>query len=259
MTALINGHNGAPAPLELGRLLAGRHLVVVGGTGFLGKVWLSYLLHHFPEIGQIHLVVRAKGDMSAQQRFEREIAPSAVFDPVRQTHGANYEAWLASKVVPVFGDVVKPFCGLDVGLREELRGKIDAVVNVSGVVDFDPPLDEALEVNAFGVQNLVALARDLGSVPLLHTSTCYVAGNRTGVVEEKHPYEHPFPRASELERSHWEPDREISECLDVIEQARHRGNDAFRQSRFLDEAKKNLRDRSEPARGKVLENEVQKV
>ena len=28
-----------------------------------------------------------------------------------------------------------------------------------------------LEVNAFGVKNLAALARDLGNLPLLHTST----------------------------------------------------------------------------------------
>ena len=26
----------------------GARLLVMGGTGFLGKVWLSMLLHHFP-------------------------------------------------------------------------------------------------------------------------------------------------------------------------------------------------------------------
>ncbi len=58
------------------------------------------------------------------------------------------------------------------GLGEErvaaLRGKIAAVVNVAGVVDFNPPLDEALEVNAFGVNNLVGLAKALGA-PVMHT------------------------------------------------------------------------------------------
>jgi long-chain acyl-CoA synthetase len=150
-------------------------------------------------------------------------------------------------------------CGLDSHLRDELRGSVDAVVNASGVVDFDPPLDEALEVNAFGVQNLVGLARDLGDLPLLHTSTTYVAGSRTGFIEETDPRTHPFPRAAELERAHWDPDREIAECLNVIEQARHRSTDAFRQSRFLDEAKRNLLDRGEPARGATLEAEVERV
>ncbi|HVR19482.1 MAG TPA: AMP-binding protein, partial [Polyangiaceae bacterium] len=200
-----------------------------------------------------------KGGQSAEERFWKEIVPTAVFDPLREAHGAGFEAFLRDKVTPVAGDVVQPFCGLDAGLREDWRGNVDAVVNVAGVVDFDPPLDEALEVNAFGVQNLTALAKDLGSIPVLHTSTCYVAGTRTGHIDETNPLEFPFPRADVLERSHWDPDREIAECLDVIEQARHRASDAFRQSHFLDEAKKNLAERGEPARGAVLEAEVQKV
>ncbi|MGC4095345.1 MAG: SDR family oxidoreductase [Polyangiaceae bacterium] len=253
--ASANGH----APLELSKLLANKTLVVVGGTGFLGKVWLSFVLTRFPDIARIYLVVRPKGGSTAEQRFDRDLLGSAVFAPLRERYGAGFADFLRSKVHPVAGDVVQPFCGLDPVLRQQISGSVDAVVNVSGVVDFDPPLDEALEVNAFGVQNLVALARDFGGVPLLHTSTCYVAGTRTGFVEETDPSEHPFPRAGELDRVHWDADREIAECLDVIEQARHRSSDAFRQSHFLDEAKKNLLDRSEPARGRVLDTEVQKV
>jgi long-chain acyl-CoA synthetase len=251
--------SGGAASLDLDATFEGRRIVVLGGTGFLGKVWWSFLLARFPSVGHLYLVVREKGGQSAEERFWKEIVSSAVFDPIRKAHGAGFEAFLRDKVTPVAGDVVQPFCGLEAGLREDLRGNVDAVVNVAGVVDFDPPLDEALEVNAFGVQNLTALSRDLGSVPVLHTSTCYVAGSRTGHIDEASPLEFPFPRADSLERSHWDPDREIAECLDVIEQARHRASDAFRQSRFLDEAKKNLAECGEPARGAVLEAEIQKV
>jgi long-chain acyl-CoA synthetase len=257
-SALVRS-TGALPTLDLDAAFEGRRLVVVGGTGFLGKVWWSFLLARFPNVGHLYLVVREKGGRSAEERFWKEIVPTAVFDPLRDAHGAGFEAFLRDKVTPVAGDVVQPFCGLDAGLREDLRGNVDTVVNVAGVVDFDPPLDEALEVNAFGVQNLAALSRDLGSVPILHTSTCYVAGGRTGHIDEGNPLDFPFPRADTLDRSHWVPDREIAECLDVIEQARHRASDAFRQSRFLDEAKKNLAERGEPARGAVLDAEIQKV
>ncbi|MDX2052691.1 MAG: AMP-binding protein [Polyangiaceae bacterium] len=250
---------GTTTPLSLGRLFAGKRLVVVGGTGFLGKVWWSFLLAKFPEIDRIYLVVREKAGQSAQERFLSEIATSEVLAPLRTAHGSEFMSFLNSRVAVLGGDVVKPFCGISADMRDELRGNIDAVVNAAGVVDFDPPLDEGLEVNAFGVQNLVELARDLGNTALLHTSTCYVAGDRTGNIEEADPRDFPFPRAAELDPIHWDPDREIAECLDVVEQARHRAGDAFRQSHFLDEAKKNLREHGEPGRGKALEDEVQRV
>src|SRR5690606_7970814 len=203
---------------------------VIGGTGFLGKVWWAHLLSRFPETGRVDLVVRPKGEHTAEQRFWEQIATSEVLVPLREQYAANFEGFIREKVTPIPGDVSHPYCGLSPELREDLRNEVVAVVNAAGVVDFDPPLDEALDVNAFGVQNLVQLARDLGNVPLLHTSTCYVAGSHTGPIEEVDPREFPFPRADELERSHWDPDREIAECLDVIEQARHRASDAFRQS-----------------------------
>lgn len=253
-----NGH-GRSAVLRPEELFRGRKLVVIGGTGFLGKVFWALLLARYPSVERLYLLVRPKAGQSAEERFWSEIATSEVMRPLREQYGSAYELFLRDKIVPVEGDVAQPYCGIAAPLREELRGDIDAVVNASGVIDFDPPLDLALEVNAFGVQNLVALARDLGNVPLMHTSTCFVAGERTGFIEEQDPREHPFPRSGVLERAHWDPDREIAECLDVIEQAKHRANDAFRQSRFLDEAKRNLAAKNEPASGAVLETEIERV
>lgn len=265
--------NGATiiTPLLPSRILAGKRLVVVGGTGFLGKVWVAMLLHRFPDIGHLYLLVRPKAGQTAEERFWAQIASSPCFDPIREQHpGAEFEKWIAGKITACAGDIVMPECGLDPELLKRIDGTIHAVVNVAGVVDFNPPLDEALEVNAFGVTNLVSLAKRLDA-PVMHTSTCYVAGYREGLIEEVDPREVPFPRSQgetwfgagiekrTLDRSHWDPQREIDECIDLVKQARHRGGDAFRQSAFLDEAKANLQARQEPCRGKALEDELAKV
>ncbi len=204
-------------------------------------------------------MVRPKPGVSSTERFWREIAPHPCLEPLRVRYGEDYQAFLTDKVVPVGGDITLPFCGLNEELRQSLRGQVDAVVNASGIVNFQPPLDVALEVNAFGAQTVVDLARDLGNVAVVHTSTCYVAGYQPGIVEETNPLDHPFPFAGKLERAHWDADREIAECLDIIKQAKHRAGDAFRQSHFLDQAKKNLLERSEPCSGPVLEEEIARV
>jgi long-chain acyl-CoA synthetase len=267
----------AAAPLNPTKLFAGKSIIVVGGTGFLGKVWVAMLLARFPDVGHLYLMVRAKRDQSPEARFWADIASSPTFDPLREAHpGAEFEAFLRDKISPMAGDMALPRLGFDDAFVAKNAGKIAAIVNVAGVVDFNPPLDEALQANAFGVNHLIDLARSL-SAPVMHTSTCYVAGYRTGLIEEVDPREVPFPRAEnapgerfialpagvpvdrKLDRSHWAPQNEIRECLDVIEHVRHRCEDSFRQSTFLDEAKKNLLERGEPSRGGVLEDELAKV
>ena len=151
--------------LDVSRMVEGARLVVVGGTGFLGKVFWAMLLDRYPEVGQ-HRARRApeeradaRGALLERRRHERGARP------LRDRQGDGFEAFLREKVQPIDGDMGGPLCGLDAALVGELRGTIDAVVNVAGVVDFNPPLDEALDVNAFGAQNLVALARALGDAP----------------------------------------------------------------------------------------------
>lgn len=248
-----------PGALDVAGLLRGARLVVLGGTGFLGKMFWSMLLDRYPDVGRIVLVVRSKGGVGPAERFWRDIATSDTLEPLRRALGSGFEAVLRTKVLVVDGDMARPLCGLDESLLLELRGATDAVINVAGVVDFNPALDDALDANAFGAQNLVALARALGNVPVFHTSTCYVAGMRKGPVHEDHPCAQPFPRAGELDASLWDPDCEIAEGLDLIAQARHRCEDAFRQSELAGRARANLLKRGEPAHGEPFDAELAHV
>ncbi len=64
-------------------LLRPGSLVVVGGTGFLGKVWLAFVLGRYPDLEQLYLMVRPKRGRSAEQRFSDEVLTSQVFDALR--------------------------------------------------------------------------------------------------------------------------------------------------------------------------------
>ena len=90
--------NGSAAKLDLQATLSGRKLVVVGGTGFLGKVWWSFLLARYPDVSHIYLVVRPKRGATAEERYQSEIVTSQVFDPIRNAHGAGYDAFMNSRL-----------------------------------------------------------------------------------------------------------------------------------------------------------------
>ncbi len=257
-------------PLDVTGTLKGKKLLVVGGTGFLGKVLLGMLIKRFPEVGHIYLVVRAKGGLTSKDRFEQEVWPTPCLDPCRDDYSISAEAGkidLYSKLTPIPGDVVEPLGGIKGEWLDKLVAeKIDLLCNVAGVVSFDPPLDEGLQVNVVGVKNLLELARVLkgpgatakDAVPMVHTSTCYVAGCRTGTIFESDPRAWPFPRCDVLDRSTWDPERELKEGMDIAVHLRARVDDADLQSQFLDRARTKLREHNRPTTGEPLAQAIAK-
>jgi long-chain acyl-CoA synthetase len=258
---MTNGAGGRHVPadrLDVDGLYTGSRLLLMGGTGFLGKIFWVLLLDRFPTIERIYLMVRSSKDKTSEQRFA-EILGSEALRPLRDKYGDGFEAFVRGKIVPIDGDMSRPLCGVDPKLAAELAGTIHAIVNVAGVVDFNPPLDESIEANAFGARNLIALSHALGDAPIFHTSTTMVVGDRLGAIVEEDPMVHPFPRSDELGADIWNPEREIDECLELCAQARHRSEDGFRQSAFADKAKKALAARGEPSEGPAFVAELAKV
>ena len=165
--------------------LAHRHILLIGVTGFIGKVWLVDLLEKVPAIGKITLLIRRNRTTSAQRRFERIVEESPAFDQLHQQHGRNLGAFLKERVEVVEGDVSLPGLGLQEASQARLQKSLNLVVNSAGLTDFNPDLREALSANVDSALHLLEFLRTCKHAALMHLSTCYVTGMRDGRVGEQ--------------------------------------------------------------------------
>src|SRR4051812_21000855 len=77
-------------------------MLLLGGTGFVGKVVLAMVLDRFPELKHLVVQVRRKKNMSGEQRFFSEILQSP---PLRPTVARFGEPIIRGKVQVVEGDL----------------------------------------------------------------------------------------------------------------------------------------------------------
>jgi long-chain acyl-CoA synthetase len=167
------------------RALGGKHVMLIGVTGFIGKVWLVNMLLDLPEIGRIYLLIRRQKSNPAEKRFEKMVEESPVFDPLHDRYGLGLANFLKDKVEVVEGDVTAPGLGVGDILGARLRRDLDVIINSSGLTDFNPDLRDALATNVDAAVNVAEFIRSSDHCGLVHLSTCYVAGARDGRVSEK--------------------------------------------------------------------------
>ena len=179
--------DGAPrtGPFSVRETLANRHILLIGVTGFIGKVWLVDLLENIPNIGKITLLIRRNRTTSAQKRFQKIIEESPAFDTLQEKYGRKLGTLLEDKVEVVEGDVGMPGLGLDQATQVRLAKSLDLVVNSAGLTDFNPDLRDALASNVDSTLHLLNFLRKCDHAGLMHLSTCYVVGMRDGRVTEE--------------------------------------------------------------------------
>jgi thioester reductase-like protein len=172
-------------PLSVLRTFSGKKILLVGVTGFIGKVWLSQLLSEVPQIGKIYLLVRRQRTTTAERRFEKILEESPVFDRLQEQLGDRFADFVAERVEVVEGDVSQPGLGMAPEIRGHLARTLDLVVNSSGLTDFNPDLRDALASNVAPVIHVINFLRSTDHAGLLHVSTCFVVGSKDGRVAEE--------------------------------------------------------------------------
>jgi len=180
----FDGHRQATG-FSVRRAFAGKQVMLIGVTGFIGKVWLANTLLDLPDTKKIYLLIRRQKSNPAERRFEKMIEESPVFDPLFDRYGHRLSDFLREKVEVVEGDVTQSGLGLSDEIAKRLQRNLDLIVNSSGLTDFNPDLRDALATNTDAAVNILEFVRSSDHAGLLHLSTCYVAGEQDGRVSEK--------------------------------------------------------------------------
>ena len=210
----VAGERPARGPGEISAidLFRSRSMLLLGATGFVGKVLLAMVLDRFPELKHLVVQVRRKKTLSGEGRFHSEILQSP---PLRRVVEKFGEEYIRRKVTIVEGDLSLPLCGLSPQLVGELRRRVDVVINTAGLVEFGPPLNESLITNVYGVRNLIELVQLLDA-KLVHISTCYVAGKKNGRVPEQTPIPGYYPFLENAEDQRFNVAEELEWCEKFI-------------------------------------------
>jgi len=200
--------------LSVRRAFVGKQIMLIGVTGFIGKVWLASTLLDLPELERIYLLIRRQKSSPAERRFEKMIEESPVFDPFFERHGDRLPEFLREKIEVVEGDVTQPGLGMSNEAARHLQKNLDLIVNSSGLTDFNPDLRDALATNTDAAVNVLEFARSADHAGLLHLSTCYVAGEQDGRVSEK-----LIPNYNPRGLADFDAEREWNALHDLITQA----------------------------------------
>ena len=241
-----------PTQFSVRKALSGKRVMLIGVTGFIGKVWLANTLMDLSEIGKLYLLIRSQKSGPAQERFEKMIEGSPVFDPLFEKYGNQLGPLLAEKIDVVEGDVSQPGMGLDAETAGRLRKDLDLVINSSGLTDFNPDLRDALAANVDSAYHLVEFIRASDHAGLLHLSTCYVAGQRDGRVSEQ-----VSPNYTPAGVANFDAEKEWYRLHELVESAEAR----VEGPEVAEEVKKQALGKEHAAKGlsgQALENQIRK-
>ena len=140
------------------------NILITGGTGFIGQNLIEELLRK-KKSATIYVLVR-KG---SKGKFEKQ----------KQQLGVR-----SKRVIPVTGDLTRPFLGIAPARRKELEGKIDHVFHLAAIYDLKADAASQDAVNINGTRNAVRFAETVKAKRFHHVSSIAAAGLYSGTFTE---------------------------------------------------------------------------
>ncbi|XP_075974623.1 putative fatty acyl-CoA reductase CG5065 [Anticarsia gemmatalis] len=161
---------------------AGKSVLITGGTGFLGKVFIEKLLYSCTKLDKIYLLIREKKGSDSTTRL-KSIFDNPLFERIKQNCPENLE-----KVIPIVGDISQPSLGIKPEDEQTLIDKVSVVIHSAATVKFNEPLPVAMNINLEGTQRVLSLCKRINRMEsFVYISTAFAHPSRPELGETIYP------------------------------------------------------------------------
>ncbi|KAJ5662752.1 hypothetical protein N7462_011678 [Penicillium macrosclerotiorum] len=133
------------------------HVLLIGGTGFIGAFMLSMLVA-LPELQTVTCLVRADCTVTAMKRLETAFAKFRI--PI--------QSWDKVRAVP--GDIAHQELGLEADEHDRLSSQCSAIFHLAAFVNFTLPYSAHRDINVLGLLNVLKFANSRRLKPVHYFS-----------------------------------------------------------------------------------------
>ena len=156
-----------PAPSPMPEMPVMNHVLLTGGTGFIGPFLIKSLLEQTR--AKIYVLVRSSDEKQGKQRLR---AAMESMGPC----GAGLVEMFEARVIPVSGDLGQPKLGLMQDAWDFLASEIDTVFHNGATVNYLYNYDLMRDANVLGTNEVVRLAFEGRPKEFNYVSTTFVFG-----------------------------------------------------------------------------------
>jgi thioester reductase-like protein len=197
-----------PVPAALPETPVMNHVLLTGGTGFIGPFLIKSLLEQTR--AKIYVLVRASDDAQGRQRLR---AAMDSMGPVP----AGLMQMFDARVIPICGDLGQPSLGVAQDVWDFLASEVDTVFHNGATVNYLFNYDRMRDANVMGTNEVLRLAFEGRAKEFNYVSTTFVFGWAVKSVL----YETDFNKDMELLDFGYSQSKWVAE--QVVADARSRG------------------------------------
>jgi thioester reductase-like protein len=156
-----------PVPPPTPEISALNHVLLTGGTGFIGPFLIKSLLEQTR--AKIYVLVRSSDEKQGKQRLRAAMESMG-------SCGARLMEMFEARVIPVSGDLAQPKLGLMQDVWDFLAREIDTVFHNGATVNYLFNYDLMRDANVLGTNEVVRLAFEGRRKEINYVSTTFIFG-----------------------------------------------------------------------------------